>query len=97
MRANIDVNASVGGRYSPPRDLADRKQITLHSASVEDRFSGYHLLGGAEYRIRRWIALGGDVTWATVPDAIGEGGVSAQFDETNLGGTSIRFKITIGR
>ena len=40
MRANIDVNASVGARYSPPRDLADRKQITLHSASVEDLFSG---------------------------------------------------------
>ena len=33
----------------------------------------------------------------TVPDAIGKGGVSQGFNETNLGGTSLRFKITIGR
>jgi hypothetical protein len=64
---------------------------------VDERFSGYHVLGGAEYRVRRWIALGGDVNWATVPDAIGDGGVSAAFDESDLGGTSFRFKITIGQ
>jgi hypothetical protein len=32
-----------------------------------------------------------------VPDAIGEEGVAAAFDETNLGGASFRLKITIGR
>ena len=35
--------------------------------------------------------------WTTVPDAIGESGLSAAFNESNLGGASFRFKITIGR
>jgi len=64
---------------------------------VDDTFNGYHLLGGAEYKITRWLGVAGEASWTTVPDAIGEAGVSAAFDETNLGGTTFRFKITIGR
>jgi hypothetical protein len=64
---------------------------------VDDRFGGYHLSGGAEYKLSRWVGLAGEVNWTTVPDAIGEAGVSAEFDEADLGGTSIRLKITIGR
>ena len=46
----------------------------------------------------RWLGLGGELTWTTVPDAIGESAACrAEFDETDLGGTSFRFKITIGR
>jgi hypothetical protein len=64
---------------------------------VDETFSGYHLLGGAEYKITRWLGVAGEASWTTVPDAIGESGVSAAFHETNLGGTAFRFKITIGR
>lgn len=64
---------------------------------VDDTFSGYHLLGGAEYKITRWLGVAGEASWTTVPDAIGESGVSAAFNETDLGGTTIRFKVTIGR
>jgi hypothetical protein len=65
--------------------------------NVEERFSGYHRAGGAEFRVEQWIGVAWEVNWTSVPDAIGKGGVSAVFDETNLGGTSLRFKITIGR
>jgi opacity protein-like surface antigen len=64
---------------------------------VDETFSGYHLLGGAEYKITKWLGVAGEASWTTVPDAIGESGVSAAFDETDLGGTTFRFKITIGR
>lgn len=64
---------------------------------MDERFSGYHLLGGAEFRLARWLGVGGEAAWTTVPDAIGEQGVSAAFKETDLGGTSLRVKITIGR
>ncbi|HJU41245.1 MAG TPA: hypothetical protein VJ691_00465 [Vicinamibacterales bacterium] len=64
---------------------------------VDDRFNGYHAFGGAELKMTRWLGVAGEVNWTTIPDAIGIGGVSAEFDETDLGGTSIRFKITIGR
>ena len=61
------------------------------------RFAGYHLLGGAEYKILRWLGVAGEVAWTTVPDAIGESGVSQAFNDTDLGGTTLRVKITIGQ
>ncbi|MFA5908314.1 MAG: hypothetical protein WC815_06035 [Vicinamibacterales bacterium] len=64
---------------------------------VDERFGGYHLRGGAEYKITRWLGVAGEVAWTTVRDAIGEGGVSASFHETDLGGTSFRARITVGR
>lgn len=64
---------------------------------VDERFGGYHVSGGAEYRISRWVGIAGEVAWSTVPDSIGQSGVSEAFDETNLGGTSLRIKVTIGR
>ncbi len=64
---------------------------------MDETFGGYHLLGGAEYKITQWLGLAGEASWTTVPDAIGESGVSAAFNETNLGGTTFRFKLTIGR
>lgn len=65
--------------------------------NADERFGGYHVLGGVEYKIIRWLGVAGEVAWTTVPDAIGESGVSRAFGETDLGGTTLRVKITIGR
>ena len=67
------------------------------SEDVDESFNGYHVIGGAEYKITRWLGLAGEAAWSTVPDAIGESGVSDAFNETDLGGTTFRVKITIGR
>lgn len=75
----------------------ETSQFATASENVEERFSGYHLLGGAEFRLARWLGVAGEAAWTTVPDAIGEQGVSAAFNETDLGGTSLRLKITVGR
>jgi len=64
---------------------------------VDENFTGYHVLGGAEYKITAWLGVAGEASWTTVPDAIGDAGVSEVFNETNLGGTTLRLKITIGR
>ncbi len=76
------------------------RETSEFSTSLENTdafFNGYHLLGGAEYKITRWLGVAGEAAWTTIPDAIGESGVSAAFNETDLGGTTFRFKITIGR
>ena len=86
----------VGGGFSS-YGYKETSEFATDDENVDDRFNGYHLLGGAEYRVGRWVSLSGEVAWTTVPDALGEGGVSATFEETDLGGTSMRFKITIGR
>lgn len=64
---------------------------------VNERFNGYHAIGGAEYKVMRWLGLAGEVAWTTVPDAIGTAGVSKAFADTDLGGTSVRAKITLRR
>jgi opacity protein-like surface antigen len=67
------------------------------SEDADESFNGYHVIGGAEYKIMRWLGVAGEGSWSTVPDAIGETGVSKAFNETDLGGKTFRFKITIGR
>lgn len=67
------------------------------SEDVDERFGGYHVRGGAEFKITRWLGVAGELAWTTVPDALGNGGVSAAFNEDNLGGTSFRARLTIGR
>ena len=64
---------------------------------ADDRFGGYHLRGGAEFKVTRWLGVAGELAWTTVPDAIGTGGVSKAFTEHDLGGTSFRARITVGR
>jgi len=64
---------------------------------VDERFGGYHLRGGAEFKITRWLGVAGELAWTTVPDALSGGGVSKAFNEDNLGGTSFRARITVGR
>lgn len=78
-------------RYRETSDFADPDE------NVDERFGGFHFLGGAEYQPLRWLAVGGEVVWASVPDALGNGGVSAAFNEDNLGGTTLRVKISVGR
>lgn len=64
---------------------------------VDESFNGFHAVGGAEVRLHRWVGVAGEVVWTSVADAIGKGGASKAFDEDNLGGTSLRVKLVIGR
>jgi opacity protein-like surface antigen len=78
---------------------AETSEFAGTGEDVNERFSGFHLLGGAEVEVTRWLSLGGELQWATVPDAIGDdaNGVAREFSESNLGGTTIRLKVVIGR
>ena len=86
----------VGGGFSSYR-YQETSEFSTADEEIDERFSGFHILGGAEYQPVRWMAIGGEVAWSSIADALGEGGVSAAFDENNLGGTTFRLKISIGR
>ncbi len=88
----------VGGgfgsyRYEETSAFADADE------NVDERFTGYHLVGGVEVPIWRWVGVAADVRWTSVPDALGSdpNGVSAAFDETNLGGTRFTVRFLVGR
>jgi hypothetical protein len=75
----------------------EASDFATDAENVDERFGGYHLAGGAAFQLEQWIGVAWELNWTSVPDAIGKGGLSAVFNETNLGGTSLRFKITLGR
>jgi opacity protein-like surface antigen len=68
------------------------------SEDVDETFHGYQLLGGVDYRLTRIISVAGEAQWASVPNALGQNpsAVSTTFDETNLGGTTVRVKLVVG-
>jgi hypothetical protein len=78
-------------------DYKETSDFSDTGEDVDERFRGLHLLGGAELRLGRWLGVAGEVGWTRIADALGKGGASAAFDETDLGGTSVRLKIAVGR
>ena len=88
--------AGLGIGWHAYKETSD---FSVWTDNVKQRFVGYHLLGGAELRVTRWIGAAGEVQWATVPDALGQdlNGVSREYREDNLGGTTVRLKFVIGR
>jgi|SoiMethySBSTD1v2_1073268.scaffolds.fasta_scaffold03409_15 opacity protein-like surface antigen len=80
-------------RYDETADFAETGD------DVSKTFVGYHVLGGAEFRMGRTFGIGGEAQWTTIPDALGDepGSASAAFDESDLGGISFRVRFIIGR
>lgn len=86
----------VGGGVSS-HSYKETSEFAEAGENVDERFTGYQLLGGVEYRLHRLFGLAGEVQWTTVPDALGAGGLSAAFDESDLGGVIVRMRVLFGR
>jgi opacity protein-like surface antigen len=90
--------AAYGGGGVGWYSFRESSEFAGEDENVDDTFTGYHVLGGAEVSLVRWLAVAGELQWATVPDAIGSdrNSVSHEFNESNLGGTTFRFKVIVG-
>ena len=97
-RARGTTRPYVGGGVGWYR-YEESDRFASSSEAVRETFTGFHVLGGAEFRVHRYVGLAGEVAWARVPDALGQepGSVGTAFDETDLGGTTFRVKVVIGR
>ena len=97
-RAADSVRPYAGGGISWYR-YEETDQFAASDDSVDDTFNGFHFLGGAEFRVSKWLGVAGEAAWASVPDALGQdsNGVGTAFDETDLGGVTFRAKVVIGR
>ena len=65
--------------------------------NVDETLTGFYAAGGVEFMLAKWLHLRGEVRYTSLPDALGAGGVSADFSETNLGGVAAAVKVAIGR
>jgi len=78
------------------------EETSAHSTPAEDAkttHTGYHLLGGAEIPLQKWLAAGIDAQWSSVPNGLGDAStsVASVYDEHDLGGFTLRAKIILGR
>jgi opacity protein-like surface antigen len=79
-------------RYTETSDFADAAE------DVKETFTGYHVLGGAEYRMGRMFAIAGEAQWTTIPDALsGVSSAAEAFGESNLGGFGFHVRFVVGR
>jgi len=79
-------------KYTETSDFADAGE------NVKETFTGYHVLGGAEYRLGRMFALAGEAQWTTIPDALsGVSSAADAFGESNLGGFGFHVRFVVGR
>lgn len=85
------VGGGIGSlKFEETSDFADAGE------NVSERFTSYHAVGGVEYGLRRWVWLAGEFRYTAVPDALGAPGISADFEEDDLGGLSVAFKVMVG-
>jgi opacity protein-like surface antigen len=86
----------VGGgagvyRFEETSDFAEG------SENVQENYTSYHALAGVEYGAAKWLFAAFEVQYTGVPNSLGAPGVAAEFDEKNLGGLSLQFKLLVGR
>ena len=93
---NSDRVASYGGGGVGWYSLEEDSPFTSNAGPITKRSVGYHVRGGAELNVVGWLWVAGEVQWAMVPKALGDTGVSAIFDEKDLGGTTVSLKLIFG-
>lgn len=74
---------------------AEESERAEPGENTSERFKGQAVFGGAEFRIWKWIVAAGEAQYRRVPKALGAGGVSKDFNETDLGGVTARVSIGI--
>lgn len=75
----------------------ERSEFGMGDDNTDTSFNGSVVFGGIEASIVSWVIAGAEVQYRTVPDAIGEGGVSQAFGENDLGGVTLRVLVGIRR
>lgn len=67
------------------------------SENLDTRHVGYFGKAGLELRLHRWVGLGVDAQYTRIAGILGEGGLSKEAGENNLGGTAVSLKVIVGR
>jgi hypothetical protein len=90
------VTPHLGAGYTSLK-YEETAEFAQSGDDVSERYGGFHVVGGAEVRLHRWVGLLAEAAWTSVADGLGDAGASKVFGEDNLGGTSLRLKLVIGR
>jgi hypothetical protein len=106
----IDVvagwRAAVGGRHPYASyfgggvtfvSYKETADFAVSGDDVDEKKTGLVALFGVEVSVSKWIHLRGEGRYRRVTDILGNAGVSAAFDENDLGGFGFGVKVAVGR
>jgi hypothetical protein len=90
------LHAYLGGgvtfmNYKEESDFANAED------DVSELYTGFYVSGGLEVRLAKWLHVRAEGRFTSIPDALGSGGVSAEFNETNLGGAAVAVRFVLGK
>ena len=86
------AGAGIGSyRYQETSEESDPE------GDIDMRKLGYLAVGGVDFRLASWFRAGIDVQYTHVTGILGEGGISREAGEHDLGGMAARLKLTVGR
>lgn len=94
MKPNSRVTPYVGGGFG---SYGYGESDETEADDLKLRHTGFLAVGGVEYRVGRWAAVSADAQYTSISGILGDGGVSEQLGEDNLGGIAARFRIIIGK
>ena len=75
----------------------ETSEFAVASENVDETHAGFVAVGGAEFRMSKWIGITADAQYTRVPDILGQGGVSQEVGERDLGGIAGRVRVIFGR
>lgn len=81
------------------RKYEETSQFAAAGENVNETFHGYHIVGGAEFRVGSWFGVAGEAKYTSIANALGKdpNGVSAQYGEKDLGGGTFVVKAILGK
>lgn len=81
------------------RKYEETSDFAAAGENVNETFHGYHVVGGAEFRVNGWFGVAGEAKYTAIPNALGKdpNGVSAQYGEKDLGGGTFVVKAVLGK
>jgi opacity protein-like surface antigen len=74
----------------------ERSPFALPGDDVDTTATSYHIVGGVEVKMLRWLGIAGEVRYRWVPNLLGDGGTSAALHENNFGGLNAGAGVTLG-
>ena len=75
----------------------ERSEFARPEENIDTTDTGRVFFGGIEASLVSWVIAGLEVQHRSVPGALGGGGLSEAFNESDLGGTTVRLLIGIRR
>lgn len=76
--------------------IAEHGDFSAQGDDVSKTVRGYHVLGGGDIRLWRFIGAGGEVEWSTVNQGLAGTGLASALKDTNLGGVTVRARLVVG-